>query len=301
MRWTAGRGLPRPSPFLVRWAPRLSVYATGIGIFIAIAFWWQLTTTGGEPVDARWYWAANPANLYPHPELAEHNGYNYSPAFELVVGWGRLVPFEVFVALWRGLLLAVLVYLAGPFTVLMLLAIPVASEINAGNIQILLALAVVAGFRFPGAWSFVILTKLTPGVGMLWFLLRRQWRPFLIATGVTTAIVLAAVLWPDRWAGYLALIGGSPAPAVSPWYVTFWQRLPFAIAAIAVGAWRGWRWPVVLGATLALPVFYWISPSMLVGVLPFVRAATGRWLRGAGTAIPLRPQASIETDAMLRT
>ena len=41
------------------------------------------------PVDVRYYWAADPANLYPHPELAEHNGYNYSPAFEFVVGWGR--------------------------------------------------------------------------------------------------------------------------------------------------------------------------------------------------------------------
>lgn len=280
MRWTAGRGLPRPSPFLVRWAPRLSAYATCIGIFIAIAFWWQLTTTGGDPVDARWYWSANPSNLYPHPELAERNGYNYSPAFELVVGWGRLVPFEVFVALWRGLLLAVLVYLAGPFTVPMLLAIPVASEINAGNIQILLALAVVAGFRWPGAWSFVILTKLTPGIGLLWFLLRRRWRDLAIASLATALIAIASVvLWPDRWAGYLALIGGNPAPAVAPWYLSFWQRLPWAIGILVLGAWRNWRWTVVLGATLALPVFYWISPSMLVGVLPFLRTAAGRWLR----------------------
>jgi hypothetical protein len=35
---------------------------------------------------------------------------------------------------------------------------------------------------------------------------------------------------------------------------------------------------VVLGATLALPAFYTISPSMLVGVLPFAREAAGRWL-----------------------
>ncbi len=292
----------RASPFWVRWAPRLAVFATTMGIAFAVAYWWQLTSTGGEPVDVQAYWAADPNALYPSGDNWRETGYLYSPAFELVVGWGRLLPLEVFVALWRGLLLAVLVYLAGPLSLPVLLTIPVASEINAGNIQILMALAIVAGFRWPGAWAFVVLTKLTPGVGLLWFLLRRQWRPFLIAMGVTTAIAVATgVLWPDRWLGYLSLIGGHPAPAVSPWYVTFWQRLPFAIAAIAVGAWRGWRWPVVVGATLALPVFYWISPSMLVGVLPFVRAAAGRWLRGADAGIPLRPQASTETDAMLRT
>lgn len=99
MRWTAGRGLPRPSPFLVRWAPRLSVYATGIGIFIAMAFWWQLST-GGEPaVDARAYWSADPQALYPTGVNWRETGYLYSPAFELVVGWGRLVPLEVFVAI----------------------------------------------------------------------------------------------------------------------------------------------------------------------------------------------------------
>ena len=251
----------------------------GAGVALAVMYWWQLTQTGGSPVDARWYWSADPANLYPHPELGERNGYNYSPAFELVVGWGRLLPFEVFTAIWRAFLLATVVYLAGPFTVLVLLWYPVASEINAGNIQLLLALAIVLGFRWPVTWAFVLLTKVTPGLGLVWFLLRRRWRDLAIALGLTTAVALVTLaLWPDRWAAYVKLITGGPAPAVAPWDLTLWDRLPWAIAAVVVGAWRGWRWTVIVAATLALPVFYWISPSLLVGTLPFVRAEIGRRL-----------------------
>ncbi len=266
-------------------ARRASLLMTGLGIVLAVAYWWQLTTTGGAPVDVRAYWAADPSALYPQGENWRETGYLYSPAFELVVGWGRLLPFEVFVALWRGLLLAVLVYLAGPFTVLVLFTEPVASEVNAGNIQLLLALAVVAGFRRPEAWALVILAKLTPGLGLAWFVLRRRWRDLAIALGVTAAIALVTfILWPDRWTGYLRLLGGHPAPSVSPWYLSFWDRLAWAIGAVVLGAWRGWRWPVIVAATLALPVFYTISPSMLVGVLPFLRAATGRWLGGESLA-----------------
>lgn len=252
---------------------------TIIGIAAAVIVWVEFTRSGGQPVDVRYYWAADPSNLYPHPELGEHNGYNYTPAFEFVVAWGRALPFDVFAAIWRAALLVALVYLAGPLTILVLFLPPVASEINAGNIQILLALAVAAGFRHPATWAFVILTKLTPGIGVLWFALRRQWRACLLAGAVTIGVALASFIWhPDAWSGYLSLITGGPAPAVSPYYWSFWARLPVALAFLAFGAWRGYRWPVVVASTLALPVFYYISPSMLVGTLPFLREAAGRWL-----------------------
>lgn len=262
-----------------------------LGIIAAAVYWWYLTKTGGLPVDVRYYWAADPGNLYPHPELAEHNGYNYSPAFEFVVAWWRSVPFEVFVAIWRAILLALLVWLAGPFTIFVLFTIPVASEINAGNIQIMLAAAVVIGFRFPAAWSFVLLTKVTPGIGLVWFALRRRWRDLAIALGVTAAIAAVSfALDPNRWFDYVALLTSSPAPSVAPYYLPFWVRLGPAVAFIIYGGWKGYRWPVVVGSTLALPVFYTISPAMLVGVLPFAREALGRWLDsrfpGSAAAMP---------------
>jgi hypothetical protein len=255
-----------------------------IGVVAAVAIW-CLYTFGdlSRAVDAHYYWAAVPGNLYPHPELAEKNGYNYSPAFELVVGWGRLLPFDAFVAIWRAILLAALVYLAGPFTIFVLFLSPVTSEVNAGNIQILLALAVVLGFRWPATWAFVLLTKVSPGVGLLWFVVRREWRKLAIALGATAALAaVSLVLWSDQWPGYLRLITSGQTPAVSPFYLSLYQRLPFAIALVVVGAWRGWRWTVPVAATLALPVFYYTSLSMLVGVLPFLREAMGKELRRRG-------------------
>ncbi len=272
----------------------------GLGVCLAVFYWAQLNTAGNA-VDAHIFWLADPSNLYPHPELLNQNGYDYSPAFELVVGWGRLLPFVVFVAAWRAILLAVLVWLAGPFTIFVLFFPPVASELNAANFQILLAAAIVLGFKWPGAWSFVLLTKITPGVGLLWFALRREWRALAIALGVTIAIAGATfVLWPDRWFAYLRFLGAGVPGGVPPYNLSLWVRLPVALAFVALGAWRGWRWPVVVGSTLALPLFYFLSPSMLVGVLPFLRSAIGRWLgrRGMG-AQRLREQANPASGAIL--
>lgn len=262
----------------------LSLLFTGIGILFAVYYWYQLTATTGLPVDVHAYWVADPNNLYPPADSPLHqDAYLYSPAFELLVGWGRHLSFEAFASIWRAALVVALVWLAGPFTAFVLFTVPVASEINAGNIQLLAAAAIVLAFRrgagWPGLWAFVLLTKVTPGVGLLWFAARRQWRALAVALGVTAAIAgVTLVLWPDRWLDWIRLLadGGSPPP-LYPFYLPFWPRIVGAAAIVLIGAWRGWRWPVVVGATLALPAFYTISPSMLVGVLPFLREALGRW------------------------
>jgi hypothetical protein len=265
--------IPRSTAFVLR------TVILGLGVLAAVTYWWYLTANGGQPVDAHAYWVANPDSLYAHPELLEGNGYNYSPAFEVIAGWGRVLSFETFVAIWRALLLITLVWLAGPFTLFVLLLPPVATEVNAGNIQFLLAAAIVLGFRWPATWAFVLLTKVSPGIGLLWFAFRREWRKLAIAVGVTMAIALVTfAIWPDRWFGWLRLLTAGSPPPVSPYYLSIWLRLPFAVGLVALGAWRGWKWPVIVAATLALPVFYYLSPSMFVGVLPSLRGALGRWL-----------------------
>ena len=107
---------------------------------------------------------------------------------------------------------------------------------------------------------------------MTWWLVRREWRYLAIALGTTAAIALVAfVLWPERWGGWIALITSGQTPSVWPYFVPLTWRLPAAVALAAVGGWRGWKWTVPVAATIALPVFYAMSWSMLVGVLPFVR------------------------------
>jgi hypothetical protein len=267
-----------------RW-PLIRLFLTGLGAIACAYYWSLLTSGGGAPVDVHAYWVADPSNLYPAaPDPIHRDAYLYSPAFEVLVGWGRHLPFETFTAIWRGLLLVTLVWLAGPLTLVVLFTVPVASEVNAGNIQILLAAAIVLGLRkssrWAATWAFVLLTKVTPGVGLLWFAARRQWRHLAVALGATAAIAVAAfAIWPDRWFDWVRLFAGGGAPQpLAPYYLPFWPRFVAAAAIVLIAAWRGWRWPVVVAATLALPAFYTISPSMLVGVLPFLREAADRWL-----------------------
>ena len=59
------------------------------------------------------------------------------------------------------------------------------------------------GFRWPGAWAVVFLTKITPGIGVLWFAFRREWRSFAIALGVTAAVTAVSfALNPQWWAEF---------------------------------------------------------------------------------------------------
>ena len=180
-----------------------------------------------------YYWAADPNNLYPHPELAEHNGYNYSPAFEFIVGWWRWLPFEVFVAIWRAILLALLVWMAGPFTIFVLFTEPVAAEINAGNIQIMLAAAIVIGFRYPASWAFVAADQGHAGH-----------RPALVRdaaavagprrsrSGATAAIAAVSFVAPPGPLARLPRVplwraAGGASAGVAPYYLPFSVRLPF--------------------------------------------------------------------------
>ena len=269
-----------------------------LGIIACATYWLYLTNGGGLPVDVHAYWAADPDSLYRHGPGPADDAYLYAPAFELVAGWWRGIPFEVYAAIWRAVLLAMLVYLAGPFTLFALLTVPVASEINAANIQIPLALAVVLGFRWPATWALVLLTKVSPAVGLLWFAIRREWRSLSIAIAVAVAIAaLSFVLMPRAWFEYVTLLTSHPAPSVAPYYVPLWTRLPLAVALIAWGAWTNRRWTLVVGATLALPVYWITSSAMLVGVLPFARRALGGWLAGRARPAPVVPAASATQDA----
>ena len=61
-----------------------------------------------------------------------------------------------------------------------------------------------SGFRYPWTWGFVLLTKVTPGVGLLWFAVRREWRALAIALGVTGAIVAVSLVARGPALGRLA-------------------------------------------------------------------------------------------------
>jgi hypothetical protein len=128
-----------------------------------------------------------------------------------------------------------------------------------GNIHLLLAAAIVLGMRYPAAWSFVLLTKVTPGIGLLWFAARREWRSLLIAFGATGLIVVATfALLPSQWLGWLEMLRDS-AGTPPPWPalpIPLWLRLPLAALLVLWGARRDARWIVPVAAAISLPALW---------------------------------------------
>ncbi|MFV2063081.1 MAG: glycosyltransferase 87 family protein [Chloroflexota bacterium] len=227
----------------------------------------------GPGHDARAYWAAPLDDPYEPGSVGRESAYLYSPAFIVALSPLRALPWPIFVALWTTGLLAVLFWMARPllFLPLVLLALP---EIWGGNITILLAAAIVLGFSRSAAWAFPLLTKVTPGLGLLWFGFRREWQKFGLALLATAAIVaVTATFLPSLWADWFTLLtsstGSSTVPGSVP--IPLLLRLPVAVAVIAFAAWKGQRWLLPIGVLLAMPVIWWGSLAILTACVALKR------------------------------
>jgi hypothetical protein len=256
--------------------PRAIALGLGIGWGIAVLV---MLTRMGNPVDAWCYYGFDPANPW-----APEGCFLYSPPVEMVMGTVQTaMSFEVFTFLLRAAELLVLILVAGPAIGLLLFIPAVAIELNAANINVLIVGAVLIGFRHPWAWAFVILTKVTPGVGILWFAVRREWRNFAIASGATLAVAVASRLAaPDLWHQYFAALGSEPDGSV----LQIWWRLPLAALVVVWAARSDHRWALLVAVFLAMPRLYFLSPVVLVGLFQLVRLPrplpwlmAPRWLR----------------------
>ncbi len=179
------------------------------------------------------------------------------------------LPWMLFMAIWTGLLIGAVRYLTGPrlFAAGVLLA---TVEVAGGNISLLLAVAIVVGFRWPAAWAFVLLTKVTPGIGLLWFVVRREWRQLGIALGATVLVIAASsILMPRAWLDWFNLLTALPGRdgtwAAVP--IPLVVRLPVAVAVVVWGARSNRRWTVPVAAMLALPALWYGGLTMLLAVI----------------------------------
>jgi hypothetical protein len=227
----------------------------------------------GPGQDARAYWAAPMDDPYAPGSVGQESAYLYSPAFLQVLAPLRILPWTAFLFLWTVLLLLVLRWLSGPllFGPLIVLTFP---ELWGGNITILLAAMIVAGFTRPGVWAFALLTKVTPALGLAWFAVRREWRALMEVGAVTGAIVgVSWLLAPAQWSDWIELLvsstGSSTVPGSVP--IPLLVRAPIALLVIAWAALRGWRWLLPLGVLLAMPVIWWGSFAILVASVALER------------------------------
>jgi hypothetical protein len=255
--------------------------AAGVAALVAV---WLAIVYFAEPwgatllpsgMDARCYWVPSLADPYLHSNWTDQIAYPYSPAFLQLLQPIRLLPWTAFMAVWAAILIAAMVYITGSRLILLGLAFFGLMEIWGGNIEMLVALAIVLGFRWPAAWSFVLLTKITPGVGLLWFAVRREWRSLAIALGATVAVVaVSAVLQPDAWGRWVQVLqanagkGGTWAAVPVPFLV----RLPFAVLLVVWGARTNHRWIVPVSSMLALPALWYGGLSIMLATLPLIGA-----------------------------
>ena len=261
--------MPTASPPLRR-AVRDGAVVAGL-LFAAYLFVVVAPKSGTVGFDAFAYWNVNPTDPYSVP-VGGLGAFNYSPPIARLFGPFGALEWPTFLWLWLALLIGNVVWLGGRnVRILWILAFPpVAIEIYHGNIHLWIAAAIALGFRYPWTWGFVLLTKVTPGVGLLWFAVRREWQALGIALGVTGSIVVVSLilqgqLWVD-WLGFIFSTpeGGSVAQFHIP--IPLWLRLPAAAALVIWGARTDRRWTVALAATLALPVL-WISGFAICAAL----------------------------------
>jgi hypothetical protein len=258
-----------------------------VGLVLALVLW-ALIVVFAEPwgrlwgtgQDARCYYQATLADPYLHSSWNDPIAYVYSPAFLQLVSPLTALPWQAFMAVWTALLIGAVRFLTGPRLLAVGLLFPFTlMEVAGGNVSLLLAVVIVVGFRWPAAWALVLLTKITPGIGLLWFAVRREWRSLAIALGATAAIAaISYVTMPAAWLRWFEVIidnagkGGTWASVPIPLVI----RLPAAVALVVWGARTNRRWTVPVASMLALPALWYGGISMLLAVIPLLEPRRDR-------------------------
>ena len=215
-------------------------------------------------IDARAYWGVDLAHPYAASAVGEFSTYLYSPAFAHALSPTYVLPFEAFYALWTIASMLVLIWLVRPWPwALLILFLPWTYELFVGQVHLFIAAVIVLGFRYPWLWAFNILTKVTPGVGLLWFLVRQEWRSLALALGSTALIALVSfVLSPTAWFDWIAFLRGSTGSGE-----LLYLRLVAASTIVVAGAITGRPWVVPIAVWLALPVVWIESWVILLAII----------------------------------
>jgi hypothetical protein len=233
-----------------------------------------LGVVGGGP-DGIAYWQNRLPQPYPGSGYGGEAAFYYSPAFAQIMAPFTALPWPVFHAGLIAANLGALWWMLGRWSAVALLFPPVAIELFSANINLLIAAAIVLGFRRPAAWAFPILTKVAPGVGLLWFVLRKEWRNLATALGATALISVGSfVLAPDLWRQWIGLLASSVGQATPDLAIDMplVARLPVAIVLLAWGALTDRRWVVPVTAALAMPILWPAQLSLLVACVPLAKS-----------------------------
>lgn len=224
--------------------------------------------------DSRVYWETSLApDLYANARVGALGAYLYSPAFAQLLAPAGLLPWPAFLFGWTFVSIRVAAWLcAAPIRRHPGLWLPLATlailDIGAGNVNVLLAGAIVLAFRWSGAWSGVVLTKVTPGMALAWYAVRREWRPLLGTLAVTALVIgISAVFEASAWVdwGTVLLSNATPHELSGDLGVPAAIRFPLGLLLIGWGGLTDRRWVVPVAAILFLPVIWPNTLALLLG------------------------------------
>jgi hypothetical protein len=264
--------LPEPVEARVRDRLGLDLFVVVAAVLIALRLFDEYPWTSSF-VDMHTYWATGAGVSYATSNPYVVGAYLYAPAFAQALYPLTTLPWPWFAALWTAAICAVYIWLVGRWAFPLLLAGAVTLELYLGPIDIFIAAAVVIGFRYPVVWAFPLLTKVAPGIGLVWFAVRREWRNLAIALSATVAIAgVSAVLAPQLRHDWFDLLRRSitDRQVVEGAYIGIpvWLRLPFALGIITWGARTDRHWTVPIAVLLAMPIL-WINVfTLLLAVVP---------------------------------
>lgn len=188
--------------------------------------------------------------------VAEGLAFLYTPVWAVLFGAISWLPGWLLQAGIMALDLAALRYVVGSWVAVGLVAwYPMIwFEFSSGNIDILIAAAIVMAWRHSSApLAVVAFAKISP----IFALNPKRIREFLVVAIVLLAITLPwAGLWID-YAGFLARQPSVHGTVIAiPWYV----RLPFALLLLLPRR----PWTSALAAVVAVPTWYWYTTVMLI-------------------------------------
>ncbi len=257
----------------------ISVAALGATFLavVVVIFW-------AEPNDNLAYWLAGsrlaqgePIYVLGDAAFAPY-AYHYPPPLAQVLAPLTIfVPTIAYIVAYRALLLLAVWDLAGR-TMLAMLAliafIPVAVELRFENVHLFIAVAIVLGLRrWPFLFAIASVVKLSPGLGIVYLVLRRRWRDAAVACVVGAAIVGASIAldaglwqaWLDSVLGRAGMVGNSLIPV--PYAARAAAGLALTVVAGVLGRRTG-ELLLVAAITVANPGLSLAGFAVLAAVFP---------------------------------
>lgn len=255
--------------------PRDVTWIVGVACALNAA---MVLASSGLGYDSHAYWlTGQPGESYGRAPNTK-DAFLYSPAFAQVLWPLTQLPWPVFAVLFAVLPAVVFAWLLWPLpwqwaVPLWLATLP---EIVNGNVYWLLALVAVVGMQRPGTWVIAALTKITPCLGPIWFLARREWRDLARSLVVITTVALLSMSLDARaWWDWFAFLGenlaqsnGDTTIAILPPLVV---RLPLAVALVVYAARTGRTHLIPLAMVVSTPVLFITSFTMLAAIPRLVR------------------------------